>query len=127
MPGIQKLPTRLTEITLALTKPSEQERPQAWSSVINALQGQYGQGEWDGGIGGDGYWVKYGYFFDCRLKITGSGIKTITMPFSCKDSILHITNTVTLASSVVYVNGSSATFTINNTSIIESFFNLVGK
>jgi hypothetical protein len=125
MAGTQRLPTRITEITIALTKPSDQA--QAWTSVINALQGQYGQGAWDGGIGADGYWVKYGYFFDCRLKITGSGSKTITMPFSCKDSILHITNTVTLASSVVYVNGSSATFTINNTSIVETFFNLVGK
>ena len=124
MAGTQKIPTRITEITLALTKPSVFQA--AWTSVINALQGQHGQGSFDGGCSGDGYWFKYGYFFDFRIQVT-AGSKTVAFPFACDGAILHISDIVANTTRVQYVQGSSVTLALSNASIVESFFNRVGK
>jgi len=130
MAGAQKLPTRITEITLSLAKPAtEGEQKLAFTSVINALQGQYGQGTFDGGVAGDGYWCKYGYFFDWRLSvnITTAGSYTITSPFSSIDSSILVSyNNATPKTYIV----SGNTFTVplvTGVNIIESFFNRVGK
>lgn len=91
--------SRITVVTEAMAKPkNEREATEAMMNVVNSLRGSNGQGEWDGGLAGTGYWVKYSMFWDGKLTFDGTGSTTITFPFTVIDSMVKVyavaTNTV---------------------------------
>lgn len=71
---------------------NEQELKQSISAMANALQGTYATGEFDGGIGGTGFYHKYAYFWDAKLVTSAAGSTTITFPFTMDDTLVYQTS-----------------------------------
>jgi hypothetical protein len=92
--------------------------------TANALQGTWGDGDWDGGItGAVGSYCKRGIFWDAKLVYTISGSATIKFPFTVVESIVRITNTATLASVISYIQkGKTLAVTGSGKFILEVLF-----
>lgn len=115
---------KTTTVSESVSKPlNETELKSSVQVMGNALRGVYGDGEWDGGVGGTGYWVKYAMFWDAKLVFDGTGAHTITFPFTVADSIVRVTSTITLVTTNYYIaSGTSLALTLSGKSIIEINF-----
>lgn len=114
---------RCTVVTDALAKPqNEKELAETISSLVNATRGSNGDGQWDGGVGGEGTWVKYRMFWDAKLVFSGLGSTTITFPFTVVDSVVRVIKCGTAPiEGLYYVNGRKTLDItgLNGTTIIE--------
>lgn len=114
---------RCTVVTDALAKPqNEKELAETISSLVNATRGSNGDGQWDGGVGGEGTWVKYRMFWDAKLVFSGLGSTTITFPFTVVDSVVRVIKCgTTPIEGLYYVNGRKTLDItgLNGTTIIE--------
>lgn len=102
--------SRSATITGSHTTPqNEQELKQSVSAMANALQGTYATGEFDGGIGGTGFYHKYAYFWDAKLVTTATGTTTITFPFTMNDTLVTqttISDTGAISVHTIHVHDS---------------------
>ena len=91
MAGTQQAQKRIVTINDNHAVPSTDEE---WSSsikqVAGALQGSWGKGDWNGGIGGEGFWIKHSMFWDAKVKATLNGVTTFISPFPLKDAVVII-------------------------------------
>jgi hypothetical protein len=91
MGNSQSEPVRIVTITDSYALPhNEKEMSIAFQQVVGALRGVWGMGQWDGGVGGTGYWQKHGMFWDAILKYTTTEIKVIQLPFKARDTVATI-------------------------------------
>jgi hypothetical protein len=102
--------SKATTITTAMASPSNPaELNETLLQLVNATRGTYGDGEWDGGIAGNGYWCKYAAFWDAKLSADISGTTTIKFPFVVTDSavrVYHLSGTPSME--VFYINSADA-------------------
>jgi hypothetical protein len=99
---------RSVTITDSNAKPkSEKEVMDTVQMTANALLGTYGDGEWNGGIGGaQGFYCRYAKFWDAKLVYEIHGSTEILFPFTLVEAIVRITNASSGATSINYVERS---------------------
>jgi hypothetical protein len=91
MAGQQKAQNRIVVVNDIHANPqTSDEWDASMKQVAGALQGSWGKGSWDGGIGGEGYWIKHSMFWDATVKATLKGVTTFITPFPCKDAIAKV-------------------------------------
>lgn len=85
-------PTRIASITDSMAKPTnEREKDIAFQQIVSALRGNWGTGEWNGGIESAlGYWEKHSMFWNAHLSINANGSTEITFPFRVTDNVMVV-------------------------------------
>ena len=68
----------------------EQDRNRVFQLVVNSLKGVNGNGSWDGGIDGDGWWIKRGFIWEASLVVTLTGDVTLVLPFEANNTVVEI-------------------------------------
>lgn len=71
---------------------TESDRVRVFQLVVNSLKGVNGDGAWDGGVDGDGFWIKRGFIWEASLVVTLSGDTIITLPFQANNTVVEIVN-----------------------------------
>ena len=74
---------------------TEQDRSRVFQLVVNSLKGVNGNGSWDGGISGDGWWIKRAFIWESSLVVTLTGDVTLTLPFQANNTVVEIVNSNT--------------------------------
>ena len=83
----------ITIITTHDSKPeNDLERERVIQLVANALIGANGYGDWDGGISGDGWWEKRGYWWTAALAADVTGDFTLELPFEANNTVVEVVN-----------------------------------
>lgn len=117
-----RISSKLTTITDNIVNlESKQELAEALRKLTNALRGTYGEGEWNGGIGGTGFWCKYSSFWDAKITCAFSGDAVVSLPFFVPESIAtiyHIAGTVVTVETQYLVNKNTIEVTASGTFII---------
>jgi hypothetical protein len=80
-------------ITTHDTKPHDElDRERVFQLMANALIGVNGVGDWDGGLEGDGWWVKRGYWWEAVLTADVTGDFTLELPFEANNTVVEVVN-----------------------------------
>lgn len=121
---------RSTIVTDAIAKPiNESEVQTSIQTLANACRGTYGDGEWTGGIGGVGYYVQYAMFWDAKLSFNATGDVVVVLPFTLLDSIVTLTDIVTMVRRYIHVqSGNTLSITgLTGKTILEINFAKNGR
>jgi len=70
----------------------EQDQKRVFQLVVNSLKGVNGNGSWDGGIGGDGWWIKRGFIWESSMVVSLTGDVTLVLPFEANNTVVEIVN-----------------------------------
>lgn len=119
--------SKSTTVNESLASPkTAQETSNTIQTLVNALKGVYGNGDWDGGLGdiATGYYHRYAMYWDAKLSFTASGSVTLTFPFTVVDSIVKVFDVTSKTMAVYYLdNSNSLSLTsLNGKTIIEVSF-----
>jgi len=100
--------TRSVTITESNAKPvSEKEIKETIQMIANALEGTYGDGDWDGGItGANGFYTQYARYWDAKLVYTLNGSADVVFPFTVVESFVRVTNVITKVTVINYIEKS---------------------
>jgi len=71
---------------------TEQDRVRVFQLVVNSLKGVNGNGSWDGGLDGDGWWIKRGFIWEASLVVTLTGDTVLALPFQANNTVVEIVN-----------------------------------
>lgn len=120
MPGSQRIQTTLTRISAALARPiNDKETINTIATLVNALQGEWGYGAWDGGVDGEGYWNKNGAFWSCQMVFTATGSHAISLPFRGLQCLVESV-VIGGGQSLIYVEDSdTVTITANGKTLVR--------
>ena len=129
MPGNQRLPTRITRINTADARPkTPKELDSTINKVANALEGEWGSGQFDGGIDGIGFYNKRGFFWDFVIKFTGSGVVSVKLPYVITDSVVETITGSPLSNVLSFVVDSDVvSITADGETVVRSYMIPVGK
>jgi len=129
MAGEQRAVVRITEVSVARARPrSADELHETISMLVNAAQGTHGYGEFDGGVGGAGYWTQAGVTWAFQLDVAAVCGITITLPYSITKSVVRIYDITTGQESLQFVEDSATIdVTLNGRTIVSASNILSGK
>jgi len=129
MAGQTKIPTRITSVTASDARPkTEREVSESISKFANALQGEWGSGQFDGGVSGEGCWNKRGYFWDFVIRFSATGSVSVRLPFVVAGSVVESVSLSAMTSNLSFVQDSdSVVVAASGDTILRGYMIPVGK